>query len=355
MSIVKASRLQAVLDRARNAGHVEEKACIAGLDLVFSSLPPDAYNSILEELEDVPENSYPICYQLEHVCRSIVQVDEESFRGVKFVEVNGEDGAPPVRVECHQWLRDNLVSTWSKEMLTVAFRKVMDAIKGAEDRSVAGVQFRVEEETDEEKYRRLLGELKETGTELPDDLRDAILKEEGLLPATTKSELADLEARAKTWAQEAPEEPTTTSDAATAPDMPAEPVAAPAPPPRAPQQLLQAQASETPVAEAPRRVPLNQTPIRDPVPVNSAEQGVVMANRRSPAPPPDQVHDLTRSERVAALEGDPNLAVLEREPKVDPDQTKTIMGRPPVGGVNAKYVSPHSNPSRAGGLNPRRR
>lgn len=352
MSIVKASRLQAVLDRARNAGHVEETACIAGLNLVFSSLPPDAYNAILEELEDVPENSYPICYQLEHVCRSIVQVDEESFRDVKFVEVNGEEGAPPVRVERHQWLRDNLVSTWSKEMLTVAFRKVMDAIKGAEDRSIEGVKFRVEEETDEEKYRRLLGELKETGTELPDDLREAILKEEGLLTATTKSELADLEARAKTWAQGAPEAASSTAEATADPVTPVEPVAAPEPPPRAPAQLVHAQANEAPV-EPPRRVPLNQTPIRDPVPINAAEHGVVMANRRSPPPPSDQVHTLTRSERVAALEDDPNLAVLEREPRVDPEQTKSIMGRPPTGGTNPKYVSPHSN--RAGGLNPRRR
>lgn len=351
MNIVKASRLQAVLERARNAGQVEEKACIAGLNLVFSSLVPDAYTAILEELEDVPENSYAICYQMEHVSRSIVEIDEESFRDVKFVEVNGDEGGPPVKVERHQWLRENVVSTWSKEMLTVAFRKVMDAMKGAEDRATEGVQFRVEEETDEEKYRRLLGELKETGAEMPDDLRDAILKEEGLLTATTKAEFDDLEARAKTWAQEVPEESPPVDNG-----TPAEPVApAPVPPPKAPQQLVNAQTAEVSTAEPPVRVPLNQTPIRDPVPTNAADQGVVMANRRSPPPPPDKVHTLTRSERVAALEDDPNLAVLERQPRVDPEQARGILERQPSGGVNSKYVNPHSNPSRAGGLNPRRR
>src|SRR5688572_9240673 len=353
MNIVKASRLQAVLDRARNAGQVEEVARIAGLDLVFSSLVPEAYNAILEELEDVPEKSYALCYQIEHVCRSIVQVDEQSFRGVKFIEVEGEQGGPPVKVELHQWLRDNLVATWSREMLTVAFRKVMDAIKAAEDRAYDGVQFRVADETDEEKYRRVLGELKEAGAELPEDLREAILKEEGLSTGTSKADLQDLESRVRTWTEPEPEPPPpeATPDPRSAPIEPS-PAATRPEPVRVPQQLLTA--AEAPTAVPTTRTPLNRTPIQEPVPAHP-EDGVVMANRRSPAPPPDQVHDLSRTARVAALEDSAaEFVVLERQPPKDAEQTKAILERPPVVGVNPRYVSPHTNASRTGGLNPRR-
>lgn len=351
MTILKASRLKAVLDRARDAGQVEESVRIAGLDLVFSSLVSEAYNAILDELKDVPETSYAMCYQVEHVCRSLVQVDEESFRGVDFIEVDAASpGAPPVRVERHQWLKDNLISTWSREMVQIAFRKVMDAIKGAEERAAEGVQFRVETETDEETYRRLLAEVKEAGAELPDEMREAILKEEGLLVATSKAELTELDERSRSWAQSAEE-------AMLAPVEAAE-RRPPEEPPRAPQQLVQAQgpapaaAASEPLPVPAGRVPLNQMPIHDPVPVNPVDQGAATANRRSPPPAPDQVHDLSRTARVAALEEDPNFVVLEREPRVDAQQTRAILEKPPVGGINAKYVSPQR---RAGGLDPRRR
>lgn len=343
MNTVKASRLQAVLDKARNAGHVEEAVRIAELNLVFRSLSANDSNAILEELEEVPETSYPICYQIEHVCRSLVQVDETSLRDARFIEVESP-GEQPVRLERHQWVRDHLVSTWSKEMVAVAFRKVLDAIKGAQDRAFNGVQFRVEEETDEERYRRIIGELKEAGEELPEELREAILKEEGLKNGggVTPSEMADLEARSRTWSREEPEAPVAAQEEVAAPPPPE--------PPRAPQQLVDAQEPPAP------RVPLNRTAIHAPVPVNASEQGVVMANRRSPAPPQDQVANLSRSERVAALEDDPDLrVVLEREPRVQVDEAKTIIDLPPAVGVNSKYVNPHANPSRAGGLNPRAR
>ena len=363
MGIKKASRLQAVLEKARNAGHFEESARIAGLHVVFSSLTAEAYNQILEDLEEVPELSYAGAYQVEHVCRSIVQIDEESLRDVQFVEVEAEGSQNSIKVERHQWLRDHIVSTWSREMLSVAFRKVMDAIKGAEERALEGVQFRIAEETDEEKYRRLLGELKETGAELPDDLRDAILREEGLAAATSKAEMEALDARTRAWAAEAesPPEPVFTP-----PENAQRESAAPVAPGaasgasagsvvKAPQQLVDAQVAARPEPPAPR-VPLNQTPIRDPVPMNPGEPAVVMAHRRSPVPPPDQVYDLSRSARVAALEEDPSLVVLDqRDVQVDHKQTQSILERGPVGGVNAKYVDPHSNPIRAGGLNPRRR
>jgi hypothetical protein len=196
------------------------------------------------------------------------------------------------------------------------------------------VQFKVEAETDEEKYRRLLGDLKEAGSELPADMREAILGEEGLLVAASKAELEDLRERAKTWTK-----PDQEDAAAEAPED------APEPPPRAPQQLVEA------ADPAPQRIPLNQTPIRDPVPVNLPDQQVVTANRRPGAPPPDQVHDLSkRSARFAAIEGMPDEpVVMQPDLRVDQEGVRTIVDTPPAAGVNSKYVNPHATK----GLNPR--
>ncbi len=366
MAVLKASRLKTVLDKARNAGQVEEPVTIAGVDLVFRSLNSEAYNDILGELDEVPEKSYPVCYQIEHICRSIVEIDGADLRDVDFIEVDVDSGKP-VKVERHQWVRDNLVSTWSREMVQVAFHKVMDAIAGAEAKATDGVQFRVESETDEEKLRRLLGDVREAAGDVPDEMKAAILKEHGLLEGTSRAELEDLDTRARTW-ERPPEDGEPTTIEATPPPSPRGP-------PRAPAQVVEAatvdettgDASPTPEELMARRVPLNRTAIQEPTPHVQAEHVASVANKRSPPPPAHQVHKV--SSKYAAIEGldvDPTLepqhmpgqepyvggqAVVldERRVPVDKEGAKTILDRPPVAGVNPKF-SP-----RAGGLNPRNR
>jgi len=158
MTVLKASRLKAVLDKARDAGQVEESATIAGLALVIRSLRSDDYNNILADIAEVPEISYPAVYQVEHVCRSVVEIDGQDLRDVDYIETEVEGSSASVKVERHQWVKDRIVATWSREMVQVAFRKVIDAIRGAEEKAAEGVQFRVESESDEEKLRRLLCE-----------------------------------------------------------------------------------------------------------------------------------------------------------------------------------------------------
>jgi hypothetical protein len=368
MAVLKASRLKAVLDKARNAGQVEESVTIAGLDLSFRSLHSEAYNDILAELNEVSETSYPMCYQIEHVCRSLVEIDGQDLRDVDYVEVEGEGVSGPVKVERHQWVRDNLVSTWSREMVQIAFRKVLDAVAGAEQKASEGVQFRVESESDEEKYRRLLSEAKEVAADVPDELRAAILKELGLLEGASLAELESLDMRARTWAAEdgAPK-----VDEVIAVEEPPTPVG----PPRAPVQIVQAAtsdfaeaATERPEELMARRTPLNRTAIQEPMPQAQPESVASVANRRSPPPPADQVH--TVSSRYAAIEGlaaDPNFepqhmpgqnpyegndpVVLEqRRVPVDKEGAKTILDKPPVSGRNPKY-----SPRAGSGLNPRSR
>lgn len=359
MAVLKASRLKAVLDKARNAGQVEETATIAGLELVFSSLHSEAYNAILAELSEVPETAYALCYQMEHVCRSIVEIDGQSLRDIDYVESDVEGATGAVKVERHAWVRD-IVSTWSREMLQIAFRKVLDAIAGAEAKATHGVQFRLESETDEEKYRRLLTEAKETAGDVPEDMKAAILKEYGLVEITSQQDLESLGARARTWAEEA-------SPAAGVEAAPP----APTGPPRAPVQIVEAAASDPSEAatEGPeelmaRRTPLNRTAIHEPTPQVQADSVPGVANRRSPPPPPDQVHkissryestegwtpDIDSDEQYAAADPGDTPVVLEHRRTPVNDGLKTILDQPPTVGRNVKY-----SPRAGGGLNPRSR
>jgi hypothetical protein len=417
MTTLQVSKLKAVLDRAKHAGHCEESATICGIPLVFSSLPPSAYTDIIQELEDVPEVEYPLAYQIEHVCRSLVEIDGVDLRGVDSIEVPG-DGAP-VLVERHQWIKDDVMSDWSREMVIVAFKKVMDALDAAEEKAKAGVSFRIQNESDEDKFHRLLAELRDIGAELPPDLRGSILKEHGLLEATSKAELEALNADAKRWLQESREtlqnpdveqesEPLPVPSERTAPRVTKAPVV------RAPQQLVQALESEEetesddtmddvdppdeydgplpgqPVAAAgpipkpktPRdmlqsRTPLNRQPIAPPVPQTAGPgQKPVLANPRGGRPPADQVAAMPQNSKAAqyaALEADAASGgvalsadlldgqafdihgaspVLEQKTSTAVDKEGFRLNRPPVSGMNKKFVDPRRNMS---GINPRNR
>lgn len=420
MTILQASKLKAVLDKARNAGHCEESATICGVSLVFSSLPTTAYTDIIQELEDTPELEYPIAYQIEHVCRSIVEVDGADLRDVSFIEVETEDPETgelqTSKVERHQWIKDELMASWSRELVITAFRKVLDAIDAAEEKSKAGVDFRIQNESDEDRFHRLLAELRDAGAELPPDMRAAILKDHGLLEATSKEELEALNQEAKKWLEESRERPSVGEEPVeevpqpapqqTAPQrQPAVPKVVSAKAIRAPQQLVQAaeveeeqepdtdpepppQPSEPPpqpVAKpkTPRemlqgRVPMNRQPIAPPIPDSAnPENQPVVANPRSGRPPAEQVAQMPQGKaaQYAALEADAAAQgvaltadmledraydlygaspVLETKANLEINQEEFRLNRPPVSGVNKKFVDPIQNQSRRG-IDPRNR
>ena len=368
MTTLKASRLQALLAKAKNTGQVEETVTLAGLEVTFRSLTPEDYVRLSEDLENVSDGSYGHMYQQEMVCRGLVEIEGEDFRDVDFIEVEKIDPASRqpvmVKVERHQWILDNIVKTWSSATVLTAFKKVMDTIAASEAKAVEGVEFRVESETDEDKFRRLLSELQEIGSGLPEDMREAILKSNGLLTATSQQELEALNERSKEWLERSSKQE----------------IPEPQEPPRAPLSLKRA-VEQPPQEESPEpeyelqqlspedlmasRSPLNREAIQPPIP--NAQSGTPRAaNHRSPPPPPDQVHSLSgRALEVAQLEG---IEPFSGEPQVLPgrDEPEILERRPAVGGdvssnfkvpkpgVNPKYVDPRKRPP-AQGLNPRRR
>lgn len=402
MTTLQATRLKTILDRAKNTGVCEESATIAGLPITVRSLPPEAYNEIYRELEDYEEGpEYMHAHLIEHIARAICEIDGEDLREVQFVTVEVEDPQTKelkeVNVPCHEWLKDNIISTWSRETVHTVHRKFLDACNQAEENAREGVEFKVEGETDEEKFRRLLGEAIFAGDQLPDEIRDAILKEHDLLPATSKEELEKANEAAKQFLAEQREKMGLDSEGGTGPktvpapppDPPSEPIAAPDPPdppePAAvPQQLIDA--AEEPQEPQPSpeelmaaRTPLNREAVQERTPPNP-ENNVQVVNQRPPPPSPDlAVTDLSRKgaeraaqyaalEAAAAAEGldpgsaDPNTAyrihqsdaVLEKPVNSKVDKGGLKLNQKPTGGVNKKFVSPINNPG-MGGLDPRAR
>jgi hypothetical protein len=392
MTTLKASGLKALLDKARNSGLVEESVTISGLPIVLRSLAPEAYADIMgavEELEGSAEYMY--MYQIEHICRALIEIDGQDFRDVDTITVERVDPATQalvsVNVLRHEWLKD-IVRTWGREVVQVAFRKFLDVTAKATKKANEGVEFYVQEETDEEKFRRLLNEAIDASGEIPGDMRDAILSEAGLLTKTTQEELDALDQQARKFiaerqaqaealeAEERAQAEAAQAEAAQA-DLEAQEAAqaqtSPPVPVAVPRQLAEAarlQAEELMAS----RTPLNQEAIKPPVPQVENTQSV---NPRPGPPLASQVAvpPASRAAKMAALEAEAGQGgipldspTLDRgyhslpgsehtdviEAPLDPRESQVAVDGPPIVGHNRHFVDPHKNAG-MGGLDPRNR
>lgn len=173
------------LEKARHLGIYEEAVTIGDCELFLRNLRPDEYEKALADCSELEELAFVNAFQKAHVCRAICQVNGVDLRDVDYIEDEETDPktnkTKTVRVERHEYLRKHLVETWSKEVIFVAYRKFGEVVAEAEKKAKDGIQFRIAEESPEEKYRRLLGDLKEVEQELPEELSERILEEAGYL------------------------------------------------------------------------------------------------------------------------------------------------------------------------------
>jgi hypothetical protein len=332
MRTVSAKKLSVAIEKARGVGLVEERVTMGECEFVLRSLRPDEYDAIIEDTKGLDDIAYVHAYQKAHVCRAIVELNGVDLRETRFVEDEEDDPKKPgtmrrVNLELHAWIDRNVLSTWGREAIFTTYRKLGEVVAEAEKRAKDGITFRTPEETDEEKYRRLLGEVRETEEDLPPDLAVRILGEFSYQHATTEEEVR---AAAERLAQVAPEP---------LPEQPLpEPEAAPEPEPEAtgpsPEEVMQA------------RTPLNR---------------VVLPAGRVPqvlnTPPPDlePASRPLRSAQIADLEGDvaampgaaplppkpTEVATLERKAApINAGAAATIFERPPSGGINPRYRPP---------------
>jgi hypothetical protein len=371
-----ARNLREALKKAQNVGVVEERVQLFDdCEVVVRNLRPDEYEAIHAEIKELDGMAYLFGFQLGHVKRAIVELNGQDFRDVQFVDDEEDDPKKPgqtkmVKLELSAWLAKNILSSWGKEAVYITYRKVEDAVARAEKRAKDGIEFITPEESDEDKYRRLLGELKEAEASLPDKLVENILDEKGYMLKTTAEEAKRAMERMDAIARE--------NAAKAAPPQP-QPVQAPVPVQAqqapAPHPVQQAPAPTTgPDLEALMRgrQPMNQMVEDVPQPVIISPMpryAPVPAGKQSP--PPENVHPslqgaiagpalhgsaAIRGARQAALEADADqvgaleastgqlppkpaeIPILERrQDPIDPKVAAAMIDRKPQGGLNPHY------------------
>lgn len=324
MSTIAAKKLHDALAKARNVGLVEEPFTIEGCDLVFRNLRLDEYSDAIKDCTGLEGTDYMNAYQTAHISRSIIEVNGVDLRDIEYVEVDEEDPKnnriKKVRLELHKYLFDHVLSTWGKEAIFIAYRKFGDVVELAERKAKDGITFIVPDETDEEKYRRLLLEVKELEGILPGSLVDAILSDSGLVRRASQEELQRVDERTAQLAKDLEEAPESDEYE---PELPQE---------------------EAPSPPRSRAVD----------PHTTLQQAI--ANRRAsepapaPPPPPEEPKISSRAAEYAQLEAQAQegfnlhpesaheVIEIKAKPPIDP---QTLRVDPPLrAGINPRFKAP---------------
>lgn len=360
MATLQATRIRDALAKARGVGRIEEPLTIAGCEVVLQNLTPHEFESILSEIEDLEDAEYAFAYQINHVARSVVELNGQDLRDVEFIEDEVPAGAylvqieapseaaaknivaklkeakleaqviPPdgsetrvVKLERYQWIRDYVLSTWTKEALMVGWRKFMELLVTADEKAKEGIQFRIPDETAEERFRRLLDELRQTSEELPDEMVDNLLGENNLIRKSSQEELDQVNERLEAMRQ-APQQP---------PEEPQAPAQAPAPsvasqaPQGAPVALQQP--PEAVQAAMAGRQPLNTQPTTAPAPPASPQRNVQSAQRKAAVP----VHIRQAAYENSTGIGRGDAPVLGSEEPAIQGGTQPAQRQPVTGGI----------------------
>lgn len=386
MTTIAAQRLSEALSKAKQVGAVEDGLTIMGCPIVLQSLRPKDYEDILAQIEELDDVAYYNAYQLEHVSRALVELDGQDLRSVDYIEdeapagflvwatlpseelalkllkhvkeAGGDAGISPsedkrqVKYERHEWLKRKVLSTWGREAVTVAWQKFAELLVTADERAKEGIEFRIPDESGEDKLRRLLGELTETFEGLPVELVDNVLKDSGLMRQTTISEMRKATERLDELARDVEQQPE--APEAFVPAGPPQPVAPTVAPTTATAEELMRS-----------RSPLNQQAVSPPVPASS-ETNPQPARPRPKVP--EQLRQAAaqntaglskRAASIAQLEAavDPSVLeeaqqplpspqppeevpMLEKVDPLEPAEAVKIFEQPPVAGINPRYRPP---------------
>ncbi len=336
MGSIVAKDLRASLAKASDLGLVEETFDLCGQTLTVRNLRPPEVENCIASCMNKEDYQYLNLFQRMHVCFGLVELNGFSFRDIQFVDDEEPDpkraGATrKVKLEKHQWLADNLVSDWGQEAIFTIYRKIGDCTARAEKLAREGVTFLAPDETDEDKYRRLLGEIKEIEQNMPAQLIERTLEEFGYVQQSTLDELRAAEDKLEKLRVE--------EEAKTA-GTPPEPEPVPEPSVAQAKDLLRA------------RVPMNQQPLMaGPPPATSvpATSAPVVSSRAAALAALEAEADVTgmMADAVAPQNLPRPTEIAEiggPQPKIDLEKSareaSAIIERPPVGGINPKFRPP---------------
>lgn len=390
MAVLQLARIQEALAKARQVGRLTDSFSILGCDLVIQTLNPEDHEGVFEDTKGLDDVEYYNAYQLGGISRSIIEINGVDLRDTDFIEAEvpedhrvvsvvvsadmaqqvvkalEESGLQPlvssveneepqtVRLERHVWLKEYVLKNWGREALNVAWRKLAELMVESEQKAKEGVQFRIPDESPEDKYRRLLGELQEIEDEMPDELVASVLESQGYLKGTSAQEKEAIKERARKFAEEQSH-----NQAAAVPEEPQEEVSLPSVEQSASEEKPASDPS-LPAQRMQKRQPLNRVAVAPKVPQESVPR---MA--RQPVDPEIKRTAInmrsSRSEQIAQLEGQLGLVptevnsedlpvapvapeeVAEIRPleKIDPKAITKLVDAPPKAGINPRY-RPHN-------------
>jgi len=372
MTTIRASKIQEALRKAQNIGLIEDEFTLMGMKLVLRNMRPNELEAIVQEVEGLDDAEYLFEFQKSHICRALLQINEVDLRGVEFIEDEAPSGAwivevlapdestakqvkdsaltsrcqatikPPtgepreVSLELHEWVRRNVVNTWSREIISTSYRKFAENLVKADEEATKGVTFTIPDETIEEKARRLIAELKEVEVEAQKEMFANILDEAGYAHKSAR-EKEDAQAAVERLDKVVPQAAETTPD---------------------PQQLMRDRQPLNRAAPPPEEV-------QPPAPPQPQPNQMVPTGPGAPpaqvAPPTSMAVRSKRSEEIAAQEDavgvgapvpeavqppDPNRprprrpAAEIRPIPVNPQEVRNILDQPPTGGLNPKWKPP---------------
>lgn len=340
MGTLSARSLTQALSQARNVGLVEEPFVIDGVSVTVRNLRPEHFDSIFKDCQGLTDVEYLNAWQMAHVSRSICEMNGVDLREVTTVEIEEADPKKPgqmkaVKVELHSWLAKYVLSGWTREAIYICYRKVSDVIEAGEKKAQEGVTFRTVDETAEDKYRRLLGELTEAEADMPEPMVANILKENGLMK---RSSMEEIEAAQNKLSQFSTNNQTQVVEEEPAPQPPPV-VEEPPPEPPSADRLMELLRNRT---------PLNQTPN----PILQAEIQPVQTQAPVVVPPSNRTAELAALEGMTGEVGlnpqtaynlQPQAQIPEVRlgaPRLDPKAAQTIIDPAPSGGINPRFRPP---------------
>ncbi len=360
MATFKAKKFREALKKAKNVGRAEDSVTIDGCTIVLQSLTPEMHDDIRAETEDAEDGIFNLGFQLATVCRAIVEIEGQDLRNVEVVEDDVPAGnyvltmsipnevkaltlrdqlqsqgvsvnlIPPsagtdertILMERHEWIRQQL-STWSREAINVAFRKSLDVLAMGEARANQDVKFTYVGETNEEKYRRLLTELKEVEGSLPEDLVVNTLGEVGYLLKTSTDELQRVASQLNSIETQQPtttQKPVKTSEFTVASDPPA------------PIQISSNPERTDPLLQD--RVPMNQpaqpAPVRVPTQLRNEPMSELRAARLAEMEGVEELYKNAQSLQEPTV-------LSHNQQGINGAEVAAIIDQPPPSGINPKF------------------
>lgn len=361
MSVIGSKKLSAALAKAKNVGLVEETFVVDGTEITLRNLRPDEYHAVLLACQELDQIAYLRTYQVEQIARSIVGINGVDLHDVDFVEEEAPDPKDPtktrlLKVELSAYLVKNVINSWPKEAVHTVYLKFVDVVKLAEKKAKEGVTFLTPDETEEEKYRRLLLEAKEIEEDLPGTLVDHILGEMGMMKKSTAEELKAAMALTDQLARER--------------EAPTDPAPAPEP------TLQETPVSCSVVVPEEKQAIERPTVARPADPHQTLQQAIAARKQNQPAPPqvvpqaqvdPEEAQAAkARADKIAALEADAGVlgvnslvssiagpngepipvfrineeATELRQQQGKVDAAKLSIDTPPTSGINPRFRPP---------------